>query len=311
MRHKAVISEAIGRLRADDIMPLIFKGTALAYRYYGEPARRTRGDTDILVPTDMFGRSAKAIVSANFDHHEAPFGDLISYQESFSRDDGHLGVHQIDLHHKLTNIQLLANAFPYEELRESAIPLPGLHADALMVGPVHSLLIACFHSVFHSMEALEIEKIATLGPERLIWLYDVHLLADAMNEAAWDDFIETARKKGLCAISVRVLVSASRNFRTDLPTSVRVGLDVSGEPAFEYLTAGPLRRSWMELRAVKGGLDRTRFVIQSFLPPSLFMRRKYAGARVQWLPWLYARRASEGILRRIRSLMNSAQKSPN
>ena len=50
LRHQQVVVEMLAALARIGIEPVLFKGTALAYSLYPDPALRTRGDTDFFVP---------------------------------------------------------------------------------------------------------------------------------------------------------------------------------------------------------------------------------------------------------------------
>ena len=66
MRHQYLLNQVLERLAAIGVHPILFKGTALAYDVYPAPFLRTRGDTDLLVPSDTRDRVAKALEALGF-----------------------------------------------------------------------------------------------------------------------------------------------------------------------------------------------------------------------------------------------------
>ena len=52
-----------------------------------------------------------------------------------------------------------------------------------------------------------------------------------------------------------------------------------------------MRRRWLEFQAREGLRGKLRFARELALPPASYMREFYPNARVNWLPWLYLRRA--------------------
>jgi hypothetical protein len=88
-------------------------------------------------------------------------------------------------------------------------------------------------------------------------------------------------------------------FATRVPEEVLGALRASVEPLARYLRAGLARRAWIDMWALPDWASRVGYCREIFFPPPSYMREKYAEARLAWLPWLYARRAAEGLARRL------------
>src|SRR5262249_8171279 len=127
-------------------------------------------------------------------------GELVSYQESWTLNSPEGSRHSIDLHRRINNSEVLSRLLSYEELRDQAHPLPALCPDALAAGRVHALLLACLHRATHKHNPWYAHGVAHYGGNRLIWLYDIHLLATYFDHAEWDTFMQAAREKGLGAV---------------------------------------------------------------------------------------------------------------
>lgn len=297
--HRRIIGDLVEKLCAAGITPIVFKGTALAYAVYRDPLQRARGDTDMIVSSDDYDRASSIMISAGFTRDKRVSGELISYQEGFSQDAGPAGSHAIDLHRKINNSEILSRLFSHAELMAAAQPLTALCDGAMAAGPVHALLLACFHPATHRTAPFYSDGVAYLGSGRLIWLYDVHLLAQILTAAQWEEFVRSAKEKGLCTICREILEQTSAAFHTELPAAVLSGLAVGREPIGIYLNSGALRRLWIDFQTLGDVSSRATFVRELIFPHAAYMRDKYAGARVDWLPWLYARRAVEGVFKRI------------
>jgi hypothetical protein len=300
LRHQQVLAELLAALADLGIEPVLFKGTALAYALYPRPALRTRGDTDLIVPPGERRRVTEALGALGF-RGDAHAGELISHQASLTRAVHGGGSHTIDLHWKINDSELLSRLFSYEELRAAAQPLPALAPQALGAGPVHALLIACMHRAGHKQAPYFVDGVAYFSGDRLIWLYDIHLLAQALSAAQWDEFLTLAREKGLRAVCLEGIEHTRSRLATPVPPEVLAELARPGppEPVAEYLNASHLRRRWLELWAHEGTAARLRFLRQLVFPPAAYMRARFAGARPGWLPWLYALRAFGGLRRRV------------
>jgi hypothetical protein len=94
---------------------------------------------------------------------------------------------------------------------------------------------------------------------------------------------------------------AAGRFGTVIRSAVSAALAAVGrtEPVAAYVEAGWLRGLALDLGAGEGRADRLRYLRVPCLPPASYMLAKYAAARVTWLPWLYARRAVEGVRKRL------------
>jgi hypothetical protein len=232
-------------------------------------------------------------------------GELISYQDSYTKEFEGSGRHTIDLHRRINNSELLSHLFSYAELRARACALPKLCNGALAVGPVHALLLACLHPATHKYSPYFVDEVPHYGGNRLIWHYDVHLLAQSFTPAQWHDFVDRAVAKGLCAISLAGLERAAACYGTHFPEVVRRALARTGEPVAVYLKAGRLRQSWIDFSAIPGVADRLRFARELLFPSPAYMRAKYARSPDVWLSRLYVRRAAGGLIKRLKRVRQS------
>lgn len=309
LRHEQVIAEALAALIKKNIEPVLFKGTALAYGLYRNSLCRSRGDTDMIVASQDWSLASEILVGLGFQRAIGVSGELVSYQDCYIREFGG-DRHAIDLHRKINNSQFLSRLFSYKELRTDARPLPDLCEFALAAGPVHALLLACFHPLTHKSNPYFVDGTAYYGGDRLIWYYDVHLLMQSFTQAQWEVFIEQATAKGLCAISLAGLEGAGVCFGTRCPEFVRNALTTRGERVAAYINAGPLHQGWLDFLSIPGFRKRLQFVQELVFPAGGYMRAKYGLSSNSWLPWFYGRRAIEGAIKRIRAV-NRAASAPD
>jgi hypothetical protein len=299
LHHQQVVAEALAALARIGIEPVLFKGTALAYSLYPDPALRTRGDTDLIVPLHERAQALNALTALGFAR-VLELGELMSYQACLTRKVACGGMHSLDLHWKINNSELLSRLFDYDELRSVALTLPALSPDALAVGPVHALLIACMHRAGHKQTPYYADGTAYYSGDRLIWLYDIHLLALVLTPPQWDEFLTLAVQKGLRAVCLEGVGQSRYRFATPIPPEVLAELARPGpvEAAAEYLNANHLRRRWINLRAHQDLPSKFRFVRELVFPPADYMRARFPHARPSWLPWLYVLRGIGGLRRR-------------
>jgi hypothetical protein len=214
-------------------------------------------------------------------------GDLVAYQASYEKRHDALVLHAVDLHWKSANPEVFASALRYEELAEAAVPLDRLSPAARGLATVHALLLACTHRVAHHFDS-----------ERLIWLYDIDLLARAMTASDWRRFVDLAADRRMVAVCRRSLEQTTKWFRTDVPDSVLQ--DPRFQAAANELSAGYLRPRRhvsviaSDVRALPTWGARWHLLREHFFPPAAYMRNVYAPASRSPLVFLYAHRLWRG-----------------
>lgn len=296
LRHQQLLARTLGELHGAGIEPVLIKGTPLAYSLYSSPLLRTRGDTDLVIAHNERQRVHDTLLALGYQRNTGVSGDFVSYQASYTSEaDG--GAHTLDLHWKINNSQLLSQLFSYDELRTAAEPLPALCPHALGASRVHALLLACMHRATHRQNPYYVDGVALYEGNRLIWLYDLHLLGNQLSEAQWQEFCVLAERKGLQAVSLDGMQQATLAFHTRYPDFVIAALARPGpaEPAADYLNGGKLRQQWMDFCALGTASRRLHFLRELVFPPPEYMRAKYGRRASGWLPWLYLRRAAGGL----------------
>jgi hypothetical protein len=167
------------------------------------------------------------------------------------------------------------------------------------LAPVDALLFACIHRAGHVNVPYYVGDVAHRGGNRLIWLYDIHLLVCEMSERELDEFAALAAAKHIRAICLDALRRSQECFATPVPPTV---FDVLGrigamEPSTRYLSGGAMRHMAGEFLALERWRDRARWVRETVFPSAAYVRQKYADSAGAWLPYLYARRAFGGLRR--------------
>ena len=282
------IRRVVAALAGAGLPALLFKGVPLAYTCYPAPWLRPSVDTDVLVREEDRDRAARALEAAGYRRTGLVDGFLVMRQAEYER-VGPGGVrHLVDLHWRLANTEPFARMLEFDELDAAAIPVPPLGARAL--GPVHHLLVACTHRVAHHVRA-----------PRLVWRYDVHLLARSMNAAALDGFVRLARDRAMGAVSAHELAAARDAFgtRPEVPVDELYARlrPAAPEPSAAFLSPRGSRagRLAMEVRWQPGWRDKIRLIGQHLFPSPTYMRAAYRHSRIGWLPAQYAHRLIRGI----------------
>src|SRR5690606_1137752 len=164
---------------------LIMKGADLAYSVYRSPDLRQRTDTDLLVAPEDREAAGRVLRALGYEAVGQSGGRLLMYQQPFRLMRDEAAIHVIDLHWRAFNPHRFGDALTFADLDSRAEPRPRLGDGARGLGRPHALALACVHRVAHHY-----------NDDRLIWLYDVRLLAGQMTGADWDALAALARDSG-------------------------------------------------------------------------------------------------------------------
>lgn len=312
VRHQSILDKALVQLWDIGICPILFKGSALAYEYYPSPALRRRGDTDLIIQSDARMKVDAVLNSIGFEC-EADRGDLNSYQATYSLADPASFSHNLDVHWKISNSQVLSNLFSYEELASESRSLPALSSCAKAVGTIDALLLACMHRASHEQCPYSVNGIEYYGGDRLIWLYDIHLLVGALQSRDYNVFLERAERKGLGGVCLDGIERAHDRFNTSVPERLRDKLFRSRHSgrASRYLSSSVIHQYYLNLQAVEGPQNRLRFLVQLLFPSPKYMQRRYSHVKPDWLPWLYLRRAAIEAFKRVHRTLAAWRLGPS
>ena len=251
------------------VRSLLIKGAQLAYTHYAHPWMRPRFDTDVLVPAADRERADAALRGLAYALSTQVSGALVAHQRQYQRRDRYGRTDYIDLHWKITNPHLFAEALTFDELAAAARPIPQLGEHAYGLSNVHALLLACVHRVAHHRNS-----------DLLVWLYDIHLLASSLNVDERAEFLELAGVKRLRSICAAGLDLARLRYGTSHPAGWLDRLrpaDDAAEPAAAFLRHGGRRVDilWSDLRAVGSWSRKMRLLREHVFPPAAYMRARY------------------------------------
>jgi hypothetical protein len=297
LRHRALLSDVLSSLQKAGIIPIVFKGTALAYSLYKSPASRARGDTDILIRESDLERCRDVFESHGLAAPTGIPGNQLSHEETWVLETPDGGYHAIDLHVRINNSNVLSQLFNYDELYSSGTWIEKGQLFARIPGRVHSLLIACMHREVHKLSPFYVDGKAIYDGNKLIWFYDINLLARSFDSQDWNDLVDAAEAKGLSAACIEGLELAVTQFCCPFPGAIQNRLkgDNKYSAATMYFRGSNLKREFMDYRAIPGVQKKLQFLGQLIFPAQDYMRWKYQDSKLSWLPWLYVRRAVEGL----------------
>jgi len=300
LRQQALDAAVIEALRLADLREVlaalggaavIMKGTALAYSIYPAPELRPRSDTDLLIERGEIDRVRRVLTSIGFDETPTSGDELGVRQHSFSRHDRFGVRHIYDVHLDIANNAVVSDALRYDELRARAVALTAISPDAFGPCNADALLHACIHRVVHHHDS-----------DRLIWLYDIHLLRERMTDDEHREFWDLAAERRVTAICAASVEAANRAFGgAALPSGLRVTGD---EPSSAFLDRHRRYSAVIagDLAALPGWRARLKRLRQLAFPPPSFMMQSFGAPSRALLPLLYAYRGLRGVTRMFRRI---------
>lgn len=281
--------ETVAALADAGLEVLVLKGTALAQWLYPAPHLRPGSDVDLLVAD---GAAAERAVDCLQPLGYRVLGGVRPAQSSDYEvallDDTRRSL-VVDLHWRLANHAALARGWTFAELRAQARPLPTLHPRALALGQVHALV----HALLHRQSNLP-----SGSQDRLVWLYDLHLLAGRCTDADWQAFLRICDEKGIARACLDGLQASRQWLCTVIPGHVETALSrQAGSSSIQAVGGsdqGAMDRA--HLHALRGR-ERWTWLWHKLLPPPAFMRHRYEVDGAWPLLWAYLRRWATGLRR--------------
>lgn len=282
------MADVLGALRSAGVQPLVTKGAALAHTHYAQPWLRPRVDTDLLIRRRDIDAAHAVFTSMGAACIPHVTGQYVMSQFHYVRTDRAGCQHTYDVHWRLVNPLAFAGTLTYEDMAARAVPLPNLGDAACTPDAVHALLLGAIHRAAHH---------AGGGP--LVWLFDIHLLAESLDEASRAALVAEAVRRRVAAVTAASLDAAHAAFggSTTRLLAERLG-GAAREPSARFLRARP--RLWEaldDLRSVKGVRRRAQLAREWLFPPAAYMRDAYGRDSALPLPLLYTARAVRGARR--------------
>ena len=143
---EAIRRQELAGLLADlasaGVRGLLLKGAHLAYSHYPHPWLRPRLDTDLLVSPRDRENADRLLRAAGYRPGTAFGGEFVTHQFQYRRTNRYGLEDIIDLHWKIANPHVFADALRFEELHAESIGIDALGPDARGVSPAHALIIA-------------------------------------------------------------------------------------------------------------------------------------------------------------------------
>jgi hypothetical protein len=275
------------------ISPLLLKGTPLSHTLYPEPGLRPRCDTDLLILEEDREKAANLMQKLGYTPLHEVQVDYINTQMSYSKKTAQGFFCCYDLHWQVSNCnRQFSRDFADGKLFEYAEDIPVLGENAQTLSKVDALIFSCFHRAGHFSHS----------GDRLIWLYDIHLLCEALIGQEIAAFCRRAKELQIISLCADAITTAQSWFGTVCPEELKLFLyeKTENEAAAQLLGSGRRhgirKHTLLELKGLSGWQERFSYILQNLFPPAEFMLWRYSKKKKLILPWLYVRRFGEGLI---------------
>jgi len=217
LRLNAELFRLLEQFRAHGIGAVAIKGPVLAVQAYGDPAMRSYGDLDLLVPQQDIRRATELMSAAGFlpaVSLSAIDAGKIPGQYLFSKPDSKL---LFELHNDFT-LRYFPRRLPLTEFfaRQIRVQVDGHEIPALSVED--ELVLICIHGAKHFWE-------------RLMWIADVAALISRQTSMGWQRVADAASAVKAERMLHTGLRLASDLLRAQLPDKVQAAVQADARAA--------------------------------------------------------------------------------
>jgi hypothetical protein len=271
-----VLIDLLGALERADVAPLVLKGAALSHRIYEQPWLRPHADIDLLIQRDARERCEQVLIGEGWSRDPESNAELASTQRHYSKTPAAGRTAYLDLHWKVANSPVFADALTYAELSARAVPVDALGPAARTPCDADALFLACIHIAAHHAEE-----------PRLVWLIDVRCLAERLTPSGQEQFLVLTEQRAMRTICRHVLGLAADCFESARVTALagRLAVDGVSEPSSRLLL--PLSRAGRvraDLAALPSWRDRTRLIAEHLFPSFGYLQTRYPRCPKALLP---------------------------
>jgi hypothetical protein len=294
-------------LEQNNISVILVKGASLALSLYPERDLRPMMDVDCLVPWAEHQQALQLLGEMGYQEDardQVPGLHAMSdYHANLKGGPGNRVI--FELHWGLVSSPLAWYAAPIEWFWQHIEPW---NADgcARQLTPLAHLLYQSAHAMLQHGGSHIL----------LIWLYDLHLLAQS-GLVDWQELVEQAAHLRWGGVVEQALRLTQAAFDTRLPEGLLEQLAQVADPAVDRLVAfkqqfGGVRLlyDWYSLVALRG-MPRLRYMLGMIFPRPTYIRWRYQ-PQPSWLwpfyyPYRWLRMCTEGILAMRRGILRAVR----
>jgi hypothetical protein len=291
LKRQNEVKEVLQLLQSQELDFLLMKGEALASTIYDAPHLRTRCDTDLLFRDKETTEKAWLVLEkAGYTRERTLEGKFVGYQFSCGRFLGTGMTNTFDIHNQISDYVSIAKKFSFDELNHSAVSLNYCGLQAKCFNSVYALLHASLHRISNRPLAIQ---------DRLIWLYDIHLLCTSLSHSEWEAFCCLSEEKTMASVCLEGIKQSVHYFHTEIPTAFFLTLTVLAKK--EPRGLNDMNRRWQmyayDWLHNEGAVNKMRQLTEHLFPSPQYMMWKYQVTSRAPLLYYYLKRILQGIIK--------------
>ena len=283
----------------------VLKGGALATTLYPELALRPMSDLDLLIPRAQFAAADACMRERGYaspielrDDYAPRLTNYRAYERHAAGKPAH-----VELHWHLFKSPYYWQRVPIEWFWDHTTEAMIQDQPLRVLGLEAQLLHLAAHFALHHRA------------ERLIWSYDLaRLLARDRERLNWDAWLDAVERFGLALAARSALTQVAQTWGVRAPDAVTARLNLSrpewrDRAAFALITAQRDSARFLLDTVSQPGLSaRAQFLWCHLFPSPAYLRERYRVRTARQLPFFYAWRFVDGVLKLFRSLGSMAMR---
>ncbi|MEH6552213.1 MAG: nucleotidyltransferase family protein [Pseudomonadales bacterium] len=271
---------------------ILLKGEALSISCYPQAYLRTRCDTDFIFKDKQEAENAWTLLQAQgYARLPTMEGEFVGYQFPCQKTLAMGVVNTLDIHHKITNAQWFTQQLEYPELKDNSVTIEYGNQHTLALSPLYALIHACIHRTTNVSNQME---------NRLIWLYDIHLLSQKLTATDWEKLLLIAKEKDFSQLLLQGLTITKKTFNSPIQEETLAALQQQAKNQSTPHTAGSRRLTsyYNNVMRLEGGKQRWQYIRETLFPPAAYVAEKYHVKNNALILWYYVKRIIDVVIKR-------------
>ncbi|MFK8013792.1 MAG: nucleotidyltransferase family protein [Marinicellaceae bacterium] len=278
--------QLIETLNFNSIEFLIFKGFAYTFLIYDESHFRPYSDIDVFIKEKNYDKVEQLLNELGYKKLPSRQGKFISFQNSFYNNQKPTTT--IDLHWQINNRIELHKHFEFNRVYRNSIHLKQPNFKTL--NQIDAFILACFHYQAHRPE-----------DRKHIWLYDLALLWNKMDDKTQSQCLQASKKKALTHILNAILIQLNNTFKNSINVNLEQ-LDYS-KNSQDYLINRNRKISDIRLRLknIHGIRNKIKYLSEYIFQKKVYVKERFKVKSNVWIYAYYPRMWIEDLIKLFKS----------
>ena len=271
---------------------IMLKGEALSHSIYPMPHLRTKTDIDLLFRSKAESeRASNTLETEGYQRMLSQQGTFVGYQFVYHKQYASGFRMVFDIHNEITNYLWFNRKLRYQYLLENSNFIEIENVKVRVLNTVHALIHACVHRITNKSNDTS---------DRLIWLYDIHLLSQSLDDTQWQDLLQVCLSKHLSEIVLQGLQVSHETLASSLPSKYIDQLKSNAATCNDPFSKKRRRihMYWSDFILNKGFSNKLTQIRERVFPPVDYMLKRYDLKSRRWVVYYYLKRVIKVIIKR-------------